>query len=115
MTDSTPPPPNSDRDSPGKRERMPDRREPEDMGRSETPSRRGDADSRIPVARERQSLLRLASAGLELASFSLILGGAGYAVDHWMDNSTPYIAIAGMLLGFCLGFYRLIVLASKMN
>lgn len=66
-------------------------------------------------ATERQTLLRLASAGFELASFSLILGGAGYAVDHWLGFTTPYVAIAGVLVGFCLGFYRLIVLASKIN
>ncbi len=66
-------------------------------------------------ATERQTLLRLASAGFELASFSLILGGAGYAVDHWLGNATPYLAIFGVILGFCLGFYRLIVLASKMS
>ncbi len=66
-------------------------------------------------ATERQSLLRLASAGFELASFSLILGGAGYGVDYWMGNATPYVGIAGVMVGFCLGFYRLIVLASKMG
>lgn len=67
------------------------------------------------TASERQTLLRLASAGFELASFSLILGGAGYAVDHSMGFTTPYIAIVGVVVGFCLGFYRLIVLASKMS
>lgn len=67
------------------------------------------------TAGERQALMHLASAGFELASFSLILGGAGYGVDHWLGNSTPYFAIAGLLLGFSLGFYRLIVLASKMG
>lgn len=69
----------------------------------------------VQSASERQTLLRLASAGFELASFSLILGGAGYAIDHWMSFTTPYVAIVGVLVGFCLGFYRLIVLASKMN
>jgi len=65
--------------------------------------------------RERRTMMRLASAGFELASFSLILGGAGYAVDRWMGNPTPFVAIAGLLVGFSLGFYRLIVLANRMS
>ncbi len=64
---------------------------------------------------ERQAMMRLASAGFELASFSLLLGGGGYLVDRWLGNITPYVAIAGLLVGFSLGFYRLIILASKMN
>ncbi|MCM2373772.1 AtpZ/AtpI family protein [Aporhodopirellula aestuarii] len=64
---------------------------------------------------DRQALMHLASAGFELASFSLILGGAGYAIDHWLGNGTPYLGIAGLFVGFSLGFYRLIVLAGKMN
>ena len=64
---------------------------------------------------ERQAMMRLASAGFELASFSLILGGAGYGIDHAMGNETPYAAIVGLLLGFSLGFYRLIVLANRLS
>ncbi|TWU18930.1 AtpZ/AtpI family protein [Allorhodopirellula heiligendammensis] len=66
-------------------------------------------------AQERQTLLRLASSGFELATYSLVLGGAGYGLDHWLGNATPYFAIAGILLGFSLGFYRLIVMASKIS
>lgn len=65
--------------------------------------------------RERQAMLRLASAGFEIASFSLILGAMGYGIDQAMTNSSPYIGIVGLLLGFSLGFYRLIVLASKLS
>jgi F0F1-type ATP synthase assembly protein I len=68
-----------------------------------------------PAVGERQAMMRLASAGFELASFSLLLGGGGYLVDRWLGNITPYFAIAGLLVGFSLGFYRLIILASKMN
>lgn len=64
---------------------------------------------------ERQALMRLSSAGFELASFSLILGAAGYGIDHAVGNENPYVGIAGLLLGFTLGFYRLIVLASKLS
>ena len=64
---------------------------------------------------ERQALLRLSSAGFELASFSLILGAVGYGVDQAASNENPYVGIAGLLLGFALGFYRLIVLATKLS
>lgn len=64
---------------------------------------------------ERQALLRLSSAGFELASFSLILGALGYGIDQAVGNANPYVGIAGLLLGFMLGFYRLIVLASKLS
>lgn len=78
-----------------------------------------DRDAGVPGSEEsfseRRTMMRLASAGFELASFSLILGGAGYAVDRWMGNLTPYFAIAGLLLGFSLGFYRLIVLANRLS
>lgn len=79
-----------------------------------TAAQRTSAHRAAPVS-ERRALMQLSSAGFELAIFSLLLGGAGYAVDHWFGNATPYFAIAGIVLGFCLGFYRLIVLASKMN
>ncbi|TWT95041.1 AtpZ/AtpI family protein [Neorhodopirellula pilleata] len=64
---------------------------------------------------QRRLMMRLASAGFELASFSLILGGLGYAIDQWAGNQTPYIAIVGLLLGFSLGFYRLIILANQLS
>lgn len=67
------------------------------------------------TATQRRAMMQLSSAGFELASFSLLLGAAGYGIDHWLGTAKPYFAIAGVLLGFCLGFYRLIVLASKMN
>lgn len=63
-----------------------------------------------------QPMLRLATAGFELASFPLILGAAGYYwLDPWLGNETPYVAIAGVLLGFSLGFYRLIVMANQLQ
>lgn len=83
----------------------------EKTGPSPAASRQQSAEA----ANQRQALLRLSSAGFELASFSLLLGGAGYALDYWLANAQPYFAITGILLGFCLGFYRLIVLANKMN
>ncbi|SMP47336.1 Putative F0F1-ATPase subunit Ca2+/Mg2+ transporter [Neorhodopirellula lusitana] len=68
-----------------------------------------------PTKQERAILLRLASAGFELASFSLLLGGGGYLIDQRLGFETSYLAIVGLLLGFSLGFYRLIVLASRLS
>lgn len=106
MMGPTPPPP--DKKTPS--ESVADERPPA------TPRPSGRDDGKTSAsATERQTLLRLASAGFELASFSLVLGGAGYGFDHWSGGTTPYFAIVGVLLGFSLGFYRLIVLASKMG
>ncbi|MEM6365010.1 MAG: AtpZ/AtpI family protein [Planctomycetota bacterium] len=64
---------------------------------------------------EARSLRRLTSGGFELASYALILGAAGYGVDHWFGFQTPILAIIGLLVGFTLGFVRLIALANKLN
>lgn len=96
------------RTDPGERRKLPS--EAKDSPRSG-----GSSGSQSDSLGDRQAMMRLASAGFELASFSLILGGAGYGVDHFMGNGTPYVAIAGLLLGFSLGFYRLIVLANRLS
>ena len=84
-------------------------------GRSAKPGEYHGSDDRDPTLGERQSLMRLASAGFELASFSLILAAVGYAADRCWGWATPFFAILGLFVGFSLGFYRLIVLANKMN
>ena len=88
--------------------------EPDPPGQPQLEVKKSRPPNDQPVG-ERQAMMRLASAGFELASFSLLLGGGGYSVDRWLGNVTPYFAIAGLLVGFSLGFYRLIILASKMN
>jgi len=65
--------------------------------------------------RKRSGAGRLAGAGFELASYALILGGIGYAADQWLGNQQPWIGIAGLIVGFCLGFYRLIQLAGEIE
>jgi F0F1-type ATP synthase assembly protein I len=37
----------------------------------------------------------------------LLLGGIGYAVDHWQGTS-PWGLVAGLGLGLVVGFYELI-------
>lgn len=61
------------------------------------------------------SVRRLSGAGLELAGFALILGGLGYLVDRQIGWRQPYLAIAGVLIGFGLGMYRLIRIANSLN
>ena len=115
----SPPPNDRSPDTPASGDlSSPDRRPPADKPETRKPETRQQpaTDERSTAARERHALMQLSSAGFELASFALILGGVGYGIDHWLGNHvTPYFAIAGILLGFSLGFYRLIVLASKMN
>lgn len=46
-----------------------------------------------------------------MASYSLIgaivlLGGLGYGLDRWL-GTTPWLLVAGLLLGLIVGFYAL--------
>ena len=36
----------------------------------------------------------------------LLLGGIGYAVDHWKGTS-PWFLLGGLVLGLVVGFYEL--------
>jgi len=36
----------------------------------------------------------------------LLLGGIGYAVDHWKGTS-PWFLLGGLVLGLIVGFYEL--------
>ena len=48
-----------------------------------------------------------ASASYTLMGALLLLGGIGYAVDHWQGTS-PWGLVAGLGLGLVVGFYELI-------
>ncbi len=50
---------------------------------------------------------------MELASYTLLLGAAGYWVDRRYGFPNPYVGVAGALLGFSLGMYRLIAVAVR--
>jgi F0F1-type ATP synthase assembly protein I len=47
-----------------------------------------------------------AAAGYTLMGAIGLLGGIGYALDAWRDTS-PWFLVAGLLLGFIVGFYEL--------
>jgi F0F1-type ATP synthase assembly protein I len=47
-----------------------------------------------------------ASAGYTLIGAILLLGGAGYALDARFGTS-PWLLLAGLLLGLVVGFYEL--------
>lgn len=70
----------------------------------------GDESSQMPAAAR-----RLTGAGLELAGFALILGGLGYWLDRKIGWPNPYLGIFGVLAGFSLGMWRLILIANQMN
>ena len=50
-----------------------------------------------------------------MASSALILGGIGYWIDQQRQHETPYLGVAGVLLGFVLGMYRLIRVAKEVG
>ena len=48
-----------------------------------------------------------AGASYTLIGGILVLGGIGYAVDHWRGTS-PWGLIIGLVLGIVVGFYDLV-------
>jgi len=48
-----------------------------------------------------------AGASYTLVGGILVLGGIGYAVDHWRGTS-PWGLIIGLILGIVVGFYDLV-------
>lgn len=66
--------------------------------------------SLLSSADELQASFRRAGP-VAVASYSLIgaivlLGGAGYAADRWL-NTEPWLLVVGLLLGIVVGFYEL--------
>jgi F0F1-type ATP synthase assembly protein I len=47
-----------------------------------------------------------AGAGYTLIGAILLLGGIGYAVDHWRGTA-PWFLVGGLLLGVVVGMYEL--------
>jgi F0F1-type ATP synthase assembly protein I len=47
-----------------------------------------------------------AGASYTLIGAILLLGGLGYALDAWLSSS-PWLLLAGLLLGLIVGFYEL--------
>jgi ATP synthase protein I len=47
-----------------------------------------------------------AAASYTLIGAILLFGGAGYALDRWL-GTTPWLLLAGLLLGMVVGFYEL--------
>lgn len=85
----------------------------EDPTDQEAPDDKGFDDSWAGDDAGRPAALRMAGAGLELAGSTLVMAGLGYAIDAARGHATPYAAIAGTLVGFSLGMYRLIAMAMK--
>jgi F0F1-type ATP synthase assembly protein I len=47
-----------------------------------------------------------AAAGYTLIAAIVLLGGLGYAADQWLETS-PWLLLAGLLIGIVVGFYEL--------
>jgi len=84
-------------------------------GGRESPSGGSDRSAAASALAGSNSLTgyRMAGVGLELAASTLLMGALGYWVDSARGHGTPYVALAGLLVGFSAGLYRLIVLAMK--
>ena len=87
-----------------------DRAETRSRKRSDSPRQ---DHNRAEDAAGRTAALRLAGLGLELAGSTLAMAGLGYVIDAARGHETPYATIAGTLVGFSLGMYRLIAIAVK--
>jgi ATP synthase protein I len=47
--------------------------------------------------------------------FSVLVGfGVGWVLDRWL-GTTPWLVVAGIVLGSALGFYEFIRLTSKLD
>ena len=47
-----------------------------------------------------------------LAAYSLGLGGLGWVADSYLGWQIPWLGIAGLLIGFAAGFYRLMAMVA---
>ena len=72
-----------------------------------------DPDRDSPLARTTRALQNnaeqagpAAGASYTLIGAILLLGGIGYAVDHWLGTS-PWFLLGGLLLGIVVGMYEL--------
>ena len=54
------------------------------------------------------------AAALTLFASVVALGGVGWLLDRWLDT-TPWILVAGLVLGAIVGFYQFIRLTSKLS
>lgn len=52
------------------------------------------------------------AASYTLVGAIIVLGGLGYLVDRWQGTS-PWFLLAGLSLGFIIGFYELAKLAKR--
>lgn len=72
-----------------------------------------DKDRDSPLSRATRALQNnaeqagpAAGASYTLIGAIILLGGIGYAVDHWRGTS-PWGLLGGLLLGLVVGFYEL--------
>jgi F0F1-type ATP synthase assembly protein I len=72
-----------------------------------------DKDRESPLTRSTRALQNqaeqagpAAGASYTLIGAIILLGGIGYAVDHWRGTS-PWFLLGGLLLGIVVGMYEL--------
>lgn len=91
--------------------------QPGKSGQIEAPDRSGSRSGggdRPKVGQDSAvGVIRYASLGLELAAGALVFGGLGYWLDGYRQHERPYLGLVGVLFGFSLGMYRLILVAIR--
>lgn len=63
----------------------------------------------------RSPVFRLVGLGTELAGFTVVMLGIGYAIDSAFGHATRFATAAGALLGFTLGMVRFIRNVRRLN
>ncbi len=59
--------------------------------------------------------MELSGSGLQLAGSTLAVAMLGYALDHYLQTKRPIATGLGAVIGFSLGLFRFIVIASRMS
>lgn len=62
----------------------------------------------------KQDHVQITTLGLEFAASEILGAYAGYWLDKRLDSS-PWFLIAGVVLGFMLGFYQIVRSAKQME
>ncbi len=65
-----------------------------------------------PRDANQRRLMRYATVGLEFTFSFLLCLGLGATADHWL-GTFPWLMLAGMVVGFAAGVYRLVCVGRE--
>lgn len=64
--------------------------------------------SQVSTPQSRMAIYRYAALGTELAAYSLMFAGIGYAIDWARGHEKLYATAAGTAVGFAYGMFRFV-------